>query len=71
MDQLAAINLDVFYRSDLLPWSYKCDEYNRCVKDKVVKVGEGRRHGEETQGALCSSVKSEFFFLNLTQNMLM
>ena len=24
------------HRSDLLPWSYKCDEYSRCIKDAIV-----------------------------------
>ena len=44
------MNLNTFHRSDLLPWSYKCDEYSRCVKGIVVEVGEGRIQGEDAYG---------------------
>ena len=37
----------------MLPWSYKCDEYSRCVKGVVVEVGEARRQGDDAYGKLC------------------
>ena len=39
-------------RSDLLSWSYKCDEYNRCIKGMMVEAGEGRRQGNGAHGEL-------------------
>ena len=37
----------------MLPWSYKCDEYSRCVKGVVVEVGEGRRQNDDAYGMPC------------------
>ena len=50
MNQYSEVIMNTSYRSDLLPWSYKCDEYSRCVKGTVVEIGEGRRQGDDAYG---------------------
>jgi hypothetical protein len=27
----------IYFRSAFLPWSYKCDEHTRCIKDNIVE----------------------------------
>merc|ERR1712117_868373 len=42
---LLVIFLAAESRSILLPWSYKCDEYSRCIKDAIVGKDDDDTHG--------------------------